>query len=286
MGVHHSLVNDVKYSRFISKLSATTSSLYQEIHLSIKMVVVKQYHLKPTPLIPNSPYPLLYYPNILSTQLITNSNIAPRVQALFQNNGWHTQWIYRYGSTQQSHYHSKSHECMAVLSGKATIRFGAADTTTNLNESTWGGKHEGGVEIKAEAGDVFLIPAGVAHKTFDTSPAEEFALLTPGDGSGIEAENVQKALCEVKLSGFTMLGAYPVDGEWDFATGGEDAGNYEGVWAIERPQKDPVMGRSEEGLCGVWRNVDMSWYQKGSKRKNESFDGLKTEFDGLAKAKL
>jgi uncharacterized protein YjlB len=174
---------------------------------------------------------------------------------------------------------------MAVLSGTATIRFGAADTSPNLDESTHGGKHEGGVEIQARARDVFCIPAGVAHKTFNTSPAQEFALLTPGEGRGIEAGDVQEELGKIKLSGFTMMGAYPRDGQWDFATGGENAGSYEEVWGIERPERDPVLGRSEEGTCGAWNEVDMSGFGKGVKRSNESFEGLRTESDDLGKAK-
>lgn len=179
---------------------------------------------------------------------------------------------------------------MAVLSGTATIRFGAADLTTDLKESTWEGAHEGGIEVIAKAGDVFLIPAGVAHKTFDTSPAREFALLTPGDGRGIVAGDgdVEKALGEIKLEGYTMMGAYPENGEWDFATGGEDAGGYESVWGILKPERDPVLGVSEEGLRGLWKEVDMTGFEKGGKRGDKSFDVSRNKFGVVedVKAKL
>ncbi|QDS67544.1 hypothetical protein FKW77_002596 [Venturia effusa] len=206
---------------------------------------------------------------------------------MFKSNGWHTQWILRYGETQQSHYHSRAHECMAVLSGTATIRFGAADLTTDLKKSTWEDAHEAGVEVEAKAGDVFLIPAGVAHKTFDTSPKRDFALLTPGQGRGIEVEdgNVEEALKRVTLEGFCMMGAYPEDGKWDFATGGEDAGDYESVWGIGKPERDPVLGLSESGLCAIWKEVDMTGFEEGRKREDKSFDGLRTEFSDLGLAK-
>jgi uncharacterized protein YjlB len=174
---------------------------------------------------------------------------------------------------------------MAVLSGKATIRFGAADTSTDLAKSTHGNAHESGVEIEARAGDVFLIPSGVAHKTFDTSPAEEFKLLTPGEGRGVEDDDVEAVLEKVNLSGFTMMGAYPRDGKWDFATGGENAGDYAEVWKIPKPERDPVLGKSEDGLMGLWKEVNISGYEQGTKRENESFDGLRTEFDELGKRK-
>lgn len=214
------------------------------------MAEVKKYYLSPTALIPNSPNPLLHYP-----RLLTSADCHPaKVQDIFSRNGWKTQWIWRYGPTQTSHYHSKAHECMAVLSGSAIIRFGVADTSPDLEANTHGsGKEDGGVELHAEVGDVFVIPAGVSHKTFDTLPAAEMKLLTPGDGHRIEAEDVNQALKEVETSGFTMLGAYPRDGIWDFAIGGEHSGEFEKVWSVPKPESDPVLGRAESGLCGLWK---------------------------------
>lgn len=117
---------------------------------------------------------------------------------MFTQNGWDVQWIFRYGQTQLSHYHSKAHECMAVLSGTARIRFGVADTLEDLDQNTYGSAWEnGGIEVAAEAGDVLIIPAGVAHKTYDTKPEAEFKLLTPGTGHGIEAEDPKEALAGI-----------------------------------------------------------------------------------------
>lgn len=225
------------------------------------MVEVKKYHLPPTALVPNSPFPLLHYPGQLSpetTTTTTSTTLTPttidagRVYDLFSDNGWQVQWIFRYGPTQQSHYHSSAHECMAVLSGEATIRFGVADTSSDVDENTHGaGREVGGVEIVAKAGDVFVLPAGTAHKTYDTTPAP-FALLTPGGGRGIDAVDPRKAVCDVDLAGFTMLGAYPQASTWDFAVGGECQGRYEQVWAVPKPERDPVLGESPEGLCGLW----------------------------------
>ncbi|KIW35674.1 uncharacterized protein PV07_02359 [Cladophialophora immunda] len=214
------------------------------------MIEVRKYQLPPTELIPNSPRPLLHYPGILSS----SASISTAAYDAFSDNGWRVQWIFRYGSTQDSHYHSATHECMAVLSGTATIRFGVADTDPDLNGGAHGsGREDGGIELQARAGDVFVIPAGVAHKTFNTEPSAEFKLLTPGDGHHIAAKDVRSALGELQLSGFTMIGAYPEGGAWDFAKGGESAGNYEAVWTVATPEKDPVLAKAEEGLCGQWK---------------------------------
>jgi len=143
---------------------------------------------------------------------------------------------------------------MAVLSGTATIRFGVADGASDSEEFTnRSRKDEGGIEIEARVGDVFILPAGTAHKTFNTSPPEEFMLLTPGDGHHIAAEDARDALSNIELSGFTMIGAYPKDGDvWDFAKGGEHVGHYEDVWSVAKPENDPVLGKAKEGLCGQW----------------------------------
>jgi uncharacterized protein YjlB len=221
------------------------------------MAVVKKFFLKPTALVPNSPQPLLFYPGLLKTQSDQNpANIHQR----FDENDWKTQWIFRYGPTQDAHYHSEIHECMAVLSGTATIRFGVADTSEDLGESTYGGaKEKGGVELNAMAGDVFVIPAGVAHKTYNTSPGAPFALLTPGEGRGIQASNVGESLAGIKLSGFTMMGAYPKNcGTWDFALRGENVGDFKTSWSVAKPEKDPLLGDAAEGVCGVWKEVSQS----------------------------
>ena len=143
---------------------------------------------------------------------------------------------------------------MTILSGSATIRFGVADTSPDLEESTHGNAREpGGVEIHGKAGDVFILPAGTAHKTYDTTPAAEFKLLTPGNGHFIDANDAREALKNVQLDGFTMIGSYPQGGVWDFAKGGENSGEYEKVWNVPKPARDPVLGDAEEGLCGHWQ---------------------------------
>lgn len=214
------------------------------------MTEIKEYRLSPTDLIPNSPRPLLHYRNVLSRRSDNGQCDATDAWQMFESNGWRVSWITRYAASQLSHYHSHTHECMAVLSGTATIRFGVADTAEDLTENTHGSAREvGGIELEAEAGDVFVIPAGVAHKTFNTRPAAEFKFLTPGLGHGIASDDAKKLISEIELTGFTMMGAYS-NGDWDFVTSG---GEYERVWSVSKPERDPVFGKSDEGLCKLWR---------------------------------
>jgi mannose-6-phosphate isomerase-like protein (cupin superfamily) len=82
---------------------------------------------------------------------------------------------------------------MVVLTGSARIRFGVADVHSSGNDdasspenSTDTVSEEGGVEVEANAGDVFILPAGTAHKTFNTLPEASLKLLTPGNGHAVK----------------------------------------------------------------------------------------------------
>jgi uncharacterized protein YjlB len=229
---------------------------------------VHTYTLPPTPLIPNSRLPLLHYPGLLHS-LVTSPNFTTtQILDLYASNGWQTQWIAKYGPDIQSHYHSTTHEAMTVISGSgATIRFGVADAPNWSQEKYAVGERgdgePGGVEIQAQIGDVFIIPAGVAHKTFKPNPkTEELAFHQPKDVAegkarevSEEKERERRAFFEkVEVKGeFMMMGAYPYGGVWDFAVGGEHEGKEDEVRELPVPGRDPVLGGSEEGLVGLWR---------------------------------
>ena len=205
---------------------------------NVKDVKPVAYQLQPTKLTPNSNYPLLHYRGVVDLDQLTPS----KASKVFEENGWETQWLVRYAKTQKAHYHSKTHETMVVLNGNARIRFGSADLTSGQDPEE---EHEaGGIEVDAAAGDVFVIPAGVSHKTFNATPESPFAWLTPGGGHGLGNADIDK----IDISGFIMLGAYPKGGaEWDFCVGGE------GKTEAPVPSKDPVLGDSPTGLLGIWR---------------------------------
>jgi uncharacterized protein YjlB len=91
----------------------------------------------------NRKLPLLVYRKVLSLDVA--DLIAP-VRALFTENGWGGSWVN--GIFDYHHYHSTSHEVLAICGGQAEVCFG--------------GEH--GITLTLSAGDVVVIPAGVAHK--------------------------------------------------------------------------------------------------------------------------
>ncbi|KAF2733015.1 hypothetical protein EJ04DRAFT_513552 [Polyplosphaeria fusca] len=219
------------------------------------MVQVKTYALPPTDLIPNSPHVLIHYPRLLEDLVKSPSFTPSAIYDTFARNGWYSQWIARYGPDQASHYHSAAHECMAVISGEgATIRFGVADASSDAD-----GHENGGVEVQASLGDVFVLPAGVAHKTFRPRPDSiGLDFMAPEDENGklVASPTEARAYFEqVKMTGaFMMMGAYPKGYEWDFMVGGEHKGRFPEVWNVSVPEADPVLGVDPEGLRGLWSN--------------------------------
>jgi uncharacterized protein YjlB len=160
---------------------------------------------------------------------------------------------------------------MAVISGQgATVRFGVADAR-DWKHGKYGigergdGEH-GGLEIEAQLGDVFIVPAGVSHKTFGPRPETRgLEFYQPEDveaGKAAEklddesVERHRRFFGEVPIEGdFMMLGAYPLGGLWDFKVGGEYEGRESVVWGVEVPEMDPVLGDGEGGLRGLWKGI-------------------------------
>ncbi|KAL5041931.1 hypothetical protein BDW71DRAFT_201003 [Aspergillus fruticulosus] len=212
----------------------------------------------PTPLIPNNPRPLLLYKNcFLSEGGRPDLTVA---YDTFVRNNWSPKWVVRYGRTQASHYHPTTHEVMVVLSGPGTIRWGVADLgdPANWKEHTYGDAQEtGGLLTEAEAGDVFLVPAGVAHKSFDVGSAQPDAeVLTGKTAHAIDSSDPRERVIEVerqgRLTGFVMMGAYPRGVEWTWGAGGDHVGRFEEVWNVPMPEWDPIAGKGDGGVHRYW----------------------------------
>ncbi|KAF3391869.1 hypothetical protein EIK77_004175 [Talaromyces pinophilus] len=112
------------------------------------------------------------------------------------------QW--QYSMYKQTHFHSTTHEVLCVVSGRARLCFG-------------GEENPGQVEPVVEAGDVMIVPAGVAHR-----------LLEDQSGS------------------FTMVGSYPKGKNWDMCYGAGDENEDEIRSAISQLDwfdQDPIYGR-------------------------------------------
>lgn len=98
-------------------------------------------------LVPNNPVlPLIHYRGAIE------AGAAAACEALFAGNGWVGAW--RNGIYAHHHYHSTAHEVLGIVAGFARVRLGG----------------ENGKTVDLRAGDVVVIPAGVAHKSEGASP--------------------------------------------------------------------------------------------------------------------
>jgi uncharacterized protein YjlB len=94
---------------------------------------------------PNSQLPVLIYKE--AVRLPKQKNKASDIiQAVFLKNGWRNTW--RNGIYDFHHYHSTTHECMAISKGNAWIILGGPQ----------------GKKVKLTQGDVIILPAGMGHK--------------------------------------------------------------------------------------------------------------------------
>lgn len=106
------------------------------------MTDFKTYFFEDDGSIPNNPeLPLLIYPGALSKDQ-TN---ASKCRDLLNSHGWSNSWVN--GIYSYHHYHSTTHEVLAVLGGSADVKMGG----------------EQGEKLSISTGDVMIIPAGVGH---------------------------------------------------------------------------------------------------------------------------
>jgi uncharacterized protein YjlB len=149
---------------------------------------------------PNSRLPLLVY------RSVARGYDPDALETVLKRNGWPPQWqdtVFTF-----HHYHSRSHECLAVATGHATLRFGGPD----------------GKELRVDAGDVIVIPAGVAHQRV------------------------------VASTDFMVIGAYPPGQEnFDALRGnpGDRPKADENIAKLATPETDPVQGPNGS-LIGAW----------------------------------
>ena len=97
---------------------------------------------------PNSRLPLLVYRHAAGEDA---GNRAAFFERWFTENRWPAAW--RNGIYGFHHYHSTAHEALGICSGHATLRMGGP----------------AGETLAVKAGDVVVIPAGVAHKRLQAS---------------------------------------------------------------------------------------------------------------------
>ena len=146
-------------------------------------------------IVPNSHLPLIVRQGAITPDA---SDPAKAFERTFAKNGWTNSW--RDGIFDYHHYHSTAHEALGVAIGSATVRFGG----------------ENGETIGITAGDVVVIPAGVAHARISQSDdllvvgayadGRDWDILRDTDSRAIAA--ARQRIAQVPLPS-----ADPVDGE-------------------------------------------------------------------------
>lgn len=168
-----------------------------------QFVEPEQFRFKDDGIFPNSVLPVLVY-----RQAFTNKagDRASVVEQRFAENNWTNSW--RNGVYNFAHYHSTTHEVLGVYDGTATLQLG--------------GEH--GKNVEVHAGDVIVIPAGVAHQNIGAS------------------------------DDFAVVGAYPDGREWDLLRGrpGERPKADHNIAALPIPDNDPIYG-AEGPLRQIWK---------------------------------
>lgn len=101
--------------------------------------------------VPNNPaLPMLVYRAAIDTAQARDPESL--IEATFKANGWGRD-LWRNGIYAFTHYHSMTHEVLAIARGQTTVRFGGMR----------------GVELDLAAGDVAVLPAGTGHQRLSAS---------------------------------------------------------------------------------------------------------------------
>jgi len=141
----------------------------------------------------NEALPLIVYAKVVGSDV---GDSTAHFRRLFTDHGWTGCWVN--GIYDFHHYHSTAHEVLGVSRGTGWVRFGGPD----------------GYELEVQAGDVVLVPAGVAHRRLDAS------------------------------ADFEVVGAYPRGQRPDMCYGrpGEQPAADERIRTVGLPRQDPVHG--------------------------------------------
>lgn len=142
---------------------------------------------------PNSRLPLLFYEEALPPDAVT----PEALEQLFAEHGWPPAW--RSSVYQFHHYHSTAHETLGIARGSARLMLGGPK----------------GQEFEVGAGDVVVIPAGVAHKRLSSTP--DFLVVgcyPPGqDWDLLRGEASDRPRADANMAAVPLPGTDPVGGE-------------------------------------------------------------------------
>ena len=181
-------------------------ALHMQAHPAVnqrEFVEPEEFRFKDDGIFPNSVLPLLLYRQAFTAEAEDPASV---IEQRFAENDWTNSW--RNGVYSFAHYHSTTHEALGVYRGSAILRLG--------------GEH--GKNVEVHAGDVIVIPTGVAHRKVESS--EDFG----------------------------VVGAYPDGREWDLLRGrpGERPHADQNIAALPIPDNDPIYG-PEGPLLQIWK---------------------------------
>ena len=143
---------------------------------------LETWHAPPGDRIPNNPrFPVLIYHDVDGA-----TAGAQAARQLFAEHGWGGSWVD--GVFDFHHFHSTSHEALAVVAGHATLELGGPQ----------------GTRFDVSAGDVLVLPAGTGHRRASSDAAftvvgaypagqEDYDLLRGDDPAEVEAARARIA---------------------------------------------------------------------------------------------
>lgn len=137
--------------------------------------------LNPNGWVPNNATkPVLIYRGVVNTE----GDAARTAEEMFAGNGWPPEW--RAGVYDYHHYHTTTHEALAVVRGSGTVILGGPD----------------GAEVKVRAGDVLVLPVGTGH----CCPASSDDFLVVGAyPPHVEWDNLREAPTQEMLARIANL---------------------------------------------------------------------------------
>lgn len=133
------------------------------------------YASKPGERIPNSRFPLLVHRNAIPEGGIE------AVTTRFRTNGWSNNWHYP-GVYTYAHFHSTTHECLGCARGWIDFKLSIGP--------------EGWTQLRVNAGDVILMPAGISHEDVGHSDDN---IMCGGYPDGRDWDNVQPEFLSQEL---------------------------------------------------------------------------------------
>lgn len=149
-------------------------------------------HLEAQGFVPNNPrLPMVLYQAAFPVE----GDVAGAMEKRFQENGWPPQW--RDGIYDFDHYHTHGHEVLGIAAGSAELILGGSERR----------------QLRVEAGDVLLLPAGTGHRC--TSHSEDFLVVgayPPGQSADIVRTAATPAMLQ-KIATLTFPPCDPVSGD-------------------------------------------------------------------------